>query len=386
MKKKILFIIPSLTGGGAEKVLIDILQNMDYSRYEMTLFLEFRTGPYLKDIPAPVTVHAVHGNGDVRFERTWNFFKKIHLFFLLKKLSLYGLFHKWFYKPVFTRFLKGQEFDTITSFMEGVSVKYHSYIVDKAKRNLSWVHIDLEKKHWSLVFFQNAKEELKCYRKMDNLICVSEDVKQSVENLYPSLSDKCTVVYNLIDRDKIIRLAENQHVQKKKLTICMVGRLNQQKRYDRALEAARRLKQDGYDIDFWILGQGELLPSLKRTAKEYGLEDSFLFLGFVKSPYSYMKAADIYLNTSEAEGFSLTVCEAFCLGLPVVSTATAGPKELIGQSGGGLLTGEDINSIYHGIRQMADDELLRKRCSEKALDYSNKFDVMATMEQIYRLI
>ena len=237
-----------------------------------------------------------------------------------------------------------------------------------------------------MVFFQNAKEELKCYRKMDNLICVSEDVKQSVENLYPSLSDKCTVVYNLIDRGKIIRLAENQHVQKKKLTICMVGRLNQQKRYDRALEAARRLKQDGYDIDFWILGQGELLPSLKRTAKEYGLEDSFLFLGFVKSPYSYMKAADIYLNTSEAEGFSLTVCEAFCLGLPVVSTATAGPKELIGQSGGGLLTGEDINSIYHGIRQMADDELLRKRCSEKALDYSNKFDVMATMEQIYRLI
>ena len=161
--------------------------------------------------------------------------------------------------------------------MEGVSVKYHSYIVDKAKRNLSWVHIDLEKKHWSLVFFQNAKEELKCYRKMDNLICVSEDVKQSVENLYPSLSDKCTVVYNLIDRGKIIRLAENQHVQKKKLTICMVGRLNQQKRYDRALEAARRLKQDGYDIDFWILGQGELFA--KTNCQGIWLGRFFLVFG-----------------------------------------------------------------------------------------------------------
>lgn len=80
MRKKILFIIPSLTGGGAEKVLIDILQNMDYSLYEVTLCVKWRTGPYLKDIPSKVTLCSVHGNNNLKFEKAWNFFKKIHFF------------------------------------------------------------------------------------------------------------------------------------------------------------------------------------------------------------------------------------------------------------------------------------------------------------------
>ncbi len=386
MKKKILFIIPSLTGGGAEKVLIDVLQNMNNNRYEVTLCLKWQTGPYLKDIPSAVKVCSVHGNDNKLLERTWSVFKKLHLFYVMKKLSLYGIFHALFYKSVFTALFGDEEFDTIVSFMEGESVKYHSYIMNKAVRNISWVHIDLKKKHWSLDFFKNGQDELAAYRKMDKIVCVSEDVKRTFAELYPLLERKCAVVYNPIDHERITREAANRQIEKRKFTICMVGRLNAQKRYDKALEVARRLKQDQYDTDFWILGDGELLPYLKQTVKEYHLEDSFRFLGFIKAPYSYMKTADIFLSTSDAEGFSLTLCEAFCLGTPAVCTATAGPTELIGQSVGGLLTDGDIDSIYNGLKLMIDNESLRKKCSENALEYSRRFDVVDTMRQILEIL
>lgn len=75
------------------------------------------------------------------------------------------------------KLLKGEQFDTIVSFMEGAAVKFHSYIIHKANNNLSWVHIDLKQKHWSLDFFRNEKDEFRVYRKMDKIVFVSEDVK-----------------------------------------------------------------------------------------------------------------------------------------------------------------------------------------------------------------
>lgn len=386
MKKKILFIIPSLTGGGAEKVLVDVLQNMNYEKYDVTLCLKWRTGPYLKDIPHRVTIVSVHGNNNLMLEHAWKIFKKIHLCYILKKLSLYGIFHACFYKSIFTALFGNELFDTIISFMEGEAVKYHSYIVNKAKKNISWIHIDLKKKHWSLDFFRNSREEYCVYQQMEKIICVSEDVKKSVAELYPNIAEKCNVIYNPIDREKIIKIAENRKIHKRKFTICMVGRLNEQKRYDKAIEIAYKLRQEGYEVDFWILGDGELYSALNEKVKEYQLEDSFLFMGFVKPPYSYMKTSDLYLSTSVAEGFSLALCEAFCLGVPAVCTRTAGTKELIGQSSGGLLTNEDIQSIYESVKRMIDDEFFLKQCGQNALSYSQKFDIASTMKQIYQIM
>lgn len=386
MRKKILFIIPSLTGGGAEKVLIDILQNMDYSLYEVTLCVKWRTGPYLKDIPSKVTLCSVHGNNNLKFEKAWNFFKKIHFFYVLRKLSLYGIFHSLFYKSVFRALLKDDEFDTVISFMEGESVKFHSYIMDKAPRHISWIHTDLKKNHWSLDFFFSCRKEFEAYRQMTKIICVSEDARRSFISLYPRLTNNAEVVYNPIDRSKIIRDSVVENVTKRKFTICMVGRLNEQKRYDRALEVVRKLKDYKYDIELWVLGEGEMRSILKQTVKDLHIEDMVVFLGFRKSPYSYMKSADLYLNTSDAEGFSLALCEAFCLGIPAVCTKTTGPKELIGQSGGGLLTENDVDSIFCAIQQMIDDKTLRNECAMKALSYSERFDIANTMQQIYQII
>ena len=377
MKKRILFIMPSLPSGGAEKVLIDILKNFDYRLYEVTLFLEYREGIYLNDVPDEVRILSLHPRNTIWFER---------LHRVLRTFHCYALFHALVYKYMFLALLKGEKFDTAVSFMEGASVKFHSYITHKADKNLSWVHIDLKQKHWSLDFFQNSKDEFRAYQKMDKVVFVSEDVKRRFLELYAIQSEKCTVVYNLIDKNVIQQLAVSERMEKRKFTICMVGRLNKQKRYDRALRVAKRLKDIGYDFDLWIIGEGSLEEPLKAMSNEYELNEYVYFLGFKKPSYSYMKQSDLFLNTSEAEGYPLVICEALCLGLPIIATEISGASEILAHSEYGMLVTEKEEDIYKGVRQMMDDADLRKEYSEKAIQRSEMFNVPNTMAQIYKIL
>lgn len=377
MKKKILFIMPALPGGGAEKVLIDILKNFDYMSYEVTLLLEYREGIYLDDVPEEVRVLSLHSQNTIWFER---------LHRILRYFHSYALIHEFVYKYMLLRLLKGERFDTIVSFMEGSAVKFHSYITHKADKNLSWVHIDLEQKHWSLDFFRNEKDELEAYKEMDKIVFVSKDAKRKFLKLYAIDNDKCTVIYNLINKEVIRQLAIQYNVVKRKFTICMVGRLNRQKRYDRALSIAQCLKSDGYDFDLWIIGEGSLEKPLKTMSCEYEIDDYVHFLGFQKNPYPYMKVADIYLNTSEAEGYPLVICEALCLGLAIVATEISGASEILAHSECGLLVSENEEDIYNGIRLLMDDPALREKYREKALQRTEIFDVPTAMSQIYEIL
>lgn len=374
--KHILFLMPAMLNGGAEKVLIDILKNFDYSKYDVSLLLETEDGSYIDDIPQQVRLISFHKK-NLWIERLYRY---------LSILGCKGLAYFFLCKLPLLWYLRGMHFDTIISFMEGMAVKMHSYIFNKADRNISWVHIDLKKKHWSLDFFRNEKEELNCYKKMDNIVFVSHDAKNRFRELFDIDEDKLKVIYNLIDCDEIVRLSQYGFVKKKKFTICMVGRLNQQKRYDRALAVASKLKNNGYDLEFWVLGDGELKAELEYEISRLSLQDSFLLRGFVKQPYSYIKQADILFLCSESEGFSLVVCEALCLGKPVVSTATSGPTELINKSKGGIIVDENIDNIYNGLKQMIEDRAFREECSANAVAFSKTFNVQETMRRIYDLI
>lgn len=377
MKKKILFIMPALPGGGAEKVLIDILKNFDYRTYTVTLLLEFREGVYLNDVPKEVRILALHRQNTIWFER---------LHRMLRAMHRYAIYHAIVYKHSLLRLLGEERFDTIVSFMEGAALKFHSYITNKAECNLSWVHIDLKRKHWSLDFFHNPQDELEAYQRMDKIVFVSKDAKKHFLELYPLAAEKSTVIYNLIDRNAILLSSVSQPLDKTKFTICMVGRLNPQKRYDRALAVAKRLHEDGCDFELWILGEGYLKTSLRETVQALGIDEHIRFLGFQKPSYAYMRGADLFLNTSEAEGYPLVICEALCLGLAIVATNISGTSEMLSHSEYGVLTGEDEDSIYRSVKRMMRDETLRNHYREKAIQRAAMFDVPATMDQIYRIL
>lgn len=418
MKKQILFIMPDLPSGGAEKLLIDILRNFDHERYAVTLLLEYRQGVYLPDIPSEVNLKTMFKASNIWLER-WH--RLLHI------LHCYHLYHAVVHKLVLLFVLRGLKFDTIVSFMEGEAVRLHSYLMGKAKRNVSWVHIDLKTKHWTQIFFRSDRHECRVYEGMDCVVFVSQEAKSKFLELYNVNEKKCCVQYNLIDKESItvsgerlavsgikgegmacgrvkgegegLRPGEGERVKgegeasltahRSPLTvptICMVGRLNPQKRYDRALRVAKRLKEDGIDFTLQILGEGHLEAELKEMARELDIEDRVEWKGFVKPPYGYMQAADIYWNTSEAEGYPLVVCEAVCLGRPVVATAICGTTEILAQGAYGCLTSEKEEDIYQKMKEMLTSETRRQEYAAKALEGAERFDVERVMNDIYTLI
>ena len=377
MKKHILFIMPDLPSGGAEKVLIDIFRNFDYSAYEVTLLLKYRQGVYLTDIPSEVRFKTMFGPSNIWIER-WHR--------LLNIFHCYHIYHSIVHKLVLLFTLRGLKFDTIVSFMEGEAVRLHSYIMDKAANNVSWVHIDLKTKHWTQVFFKSDNQEKAIYEKMDKIIFVSQEAKKKFLELFNVNSEKSDVQYNLIDTATIQKLANSMSVKIDKLMVCMVGRLNPQKRYERALNVVKRLKADGLDFVLWILGEGNLENQLRTLMEELDIVDCVQLKGFVKPSYAYMKAADIYWNTSDAEGYPLVVCEALCLGLPVVATSICGTKEILGNGRYGCLTLEDEDDIYMKMKEMLVSEHLRQEYAAKALEGASCFDAQKVMNEIYQIL
>lgn len=372
--KSVLFIMPSLPGGGAEKLLIDILQRLDREKYRISLFLEYREGEYVKAIPDDIPVYSLFKKSNIWIER---FHRGLRL------VGLYHLFHSVFYKSISRILFRRKQFDTIVSFMEGEAVRLHSYLLDKSDNNVSWVHIDFQKKHWSADFFRSDEQEESIYTSLQRIVFVSSDALDSFLKLFQKVdASKCRVIFNLIDKDEIVRQSLSTDINKDRFTICMVGRLNQQKRYDRALRLMKALSDRSFDVELWILGDGELREELVSMANELGILDRCRFLGFVKPPYSYMRAADLYLNTSEAEGYPLVLCEALCLGLPIVATNITGAHELLEDSKYGLLVPEEDDSILEGVERMIAEKDFRESYIRKAKDRSEHFSVPAVLHMI----
>ena len=125
---------------------------------------------------------------------------------------------------------------------------------------------------------------------------------------------------------------------------------------------------------------------MKRMTRELEVESHVQFKGFVKPSYAYMQAADIYWNTSEAEGYPLVVCEALCLGLPVVATSICGTNEILDDGNYGLLTEEEDEAIYQGIKGMLKSASMRQEYETKALQGAETFDVKKVMDDIYQIL
>ena len=368
--KKILFLLTNLSGGGAEKVLIDILRHTDFTRYEVDLLLVVKEGVYLTSVPNDVKVYSLYENRGLKY--------KLHF-----ALSRYwGL--DYFQRSLVQKKVKGR-YDAIVSFMEGIPLKFHKYLLGRTKKNISWVHLDLLKHHYTVKYFRNDEERL-LYEKMQQVFFVSNDACQSFKDLFGLVVGPFQTIYNPIDKANIERLSAIRIINKERFTICTVGRLTYQKRYDRLLRLAKRLKDEKREVDFWLLGIGPLEEDLKKTASELGVETIVKFLGFQQNPYPYIKSADLFLSTSMAEGYPLVICEALCLEKPIVATNVTGPREILRDSEYGLLAEEDDESIYKAVCRMLDDKNLRVHYIEKAREKKKDFDIQSVVDKIYKMI
>lgn len=340
-KIRVLFCIDTLSGGGAEKLLIDILKRFDYGRYCVDLLLYKRHGVYLSDVPDEVQVLASED----------------------------------------AKYLTQRKYDVEIAFLEGLSTKFIARR-DSDAQKIAWVHTDLYDHHWTKTFYENDTEEAGDYSRMDGIVFVSRDAKRQFNELFPNVEVSQAIIYNLIDADEINRRSNAFRIDKRKSTLCSVGRLTEVKGYSRLIRVIDRLvHEDGFDIELWILGVGEQKQALEDLIRQYSLEEIVFLKGFQKNPYPYIKAADLFVLPSFAEGFSLVVAEALCLGKPILATECSGPKEMLNNGACGMLVENNDDAIFRGLKKMIKDEALRGEYARKALTRSKMFD-----SQIYKLL
>lgn len=368
--KKLLFIYGPLGGGGAERVLIDFLNNLDTSRYEVDLCLMVNGGVLLAEVPQQVRVIPLWFNYNLHYKIAFRLSKWFGSNFLFKRKLKQKL---------------SKKYDVEISFLEGMPLKLHALMDSQAKK-ISWVHCDLFHFHYTNHQFFKG-EELRAYNKMDFVVSVSEFANQAFQKRFPNNTSEKKVVYNPIDIDKITRLANQKPLKKSEcFTIVIVGRLTAPKKMDRVIRLAARLKGEGISVNFQIIGDGELKDDLFMLRNKLAVEDKVEFLGFIENPYPYIKNADLMLLSSAYEGFGLVICEAMCLGVPVVSTKTAGPTEIIDNDRYGLLCEQDDESIYQAVKKMIENPSLRNTYQLAGLKRVQDFSVLNALMEFDKLI
>lgn len=366
----------NLGDGGAEKVLVTMLKHFDYDRYDVSLSLTSQTGVYLDEVPHQVKMLPV-----------W---RKPNTF--SEKLSFY-LYGHWAIKWVerlFVRSVVWEKFDTIVSFCQGRALKFHGYLSNKANRNVSWVHTDLysrTKKDGAVISLQDEK---KCYEEMDEVVFVSEEARRQFEKFHYALKGT-SVVYNPIDREAIRQQATtngqaNLDKNNPVPIIVLCGRLDPVKAYDRMVRVAARLKEEGVALELHFIGEGPERENLEALIQSLNLSEEVKLLGFQYPPYPEIAKGDVFVSCSLSEGYPLNVCEALCLGLPVVATRCTGNNEILADGKYGMLVEQDDNELYIAVKSMLTDKTLRREYENRSSEGAKQFDMNRVMEKIYEVL
>lgn len=356
--KKILFVIENLGAGGAERVLINLVNNMDRSEFDITIVTLFDKG-----------VNAESLSGDIRhINLNLKKFRGIKtiLKFLPSKL-LYRLYLKPHIK---------ENYDLTVAYMTGVP----TFIVAGADTpKIAWVHGE---------FFDdfNSFGLRHIYNRFDKIVGVSKHVCKTVADFIRPDSEPL-FIWNTNDTKRIERLSkENIALNSDRLNLVTVGCLEQTKGFDRLINVCKKLSDNGYEFNLNILGEGIERKNLEALIHGNNMDDYVHLIGFMKNPYPYIANADLFICSSRTEGLSTVVTEAIILGTPVVSTDVSGAKEILGNNNEyGLVTENNEDALYEGIRKMLSDEITRKHYAEKALERSKFFDTAATVKQAENL-
>ena len=373
MRRKVLFLIESLSGGGAEKVLTVMLKHFDHERYEVTVCPIVDTGVYRSEVRSYVTHYfPILTYDGVAISRLLNRIKYKLIYDILPLSWVYKLFIP-----------KGN--DVEIAFCEGYVTKLLAHACSKSKKT-AWVHIDLKENPWpeKLGFYKDAEEERLAYSRYGKIVCVSRTVEQSFLQKY-RLPGQTTTIYNPIDVEDILEHGgRKENVTNGAIHIISVGRLVNQKGYDRLLKVVYRLHKEGHNLNLLILGEGSGRKNLEEYIAQYDMQQYVSLPGFKENPYRDMRSSDLFVCSSRSEGFSLVIAEAMVLGLPVISTYCSGPNELLGEGKYGILTENSEEGLYSGLKGYLTGELTYPDVDSQAL--SARFRPENVLNQIYELI
>lgn len=335
MKKKILFYIYQLVGGGAEKVMVEIVNLLDKTQYDITVITVI-------DCSSDIYLLNDNVNYDYIFKGKY---KEDRLFFKLFKNASPEFLHKHLIKAYY---------DIEVAALEGIPAKIISGCKNKNTKKIAYIHADAQNIAWPSHRYKNKEQELASYNSFDNVIFVSENTKKKFAERFFLKENKMNVIYNPFDIDLIRKkslIPVNDYKKKSKYLFCAIGRLESVKSFDRLIEAFYIVWKKNKNIELIIVGEGRERNKINLLIQKYGLSGVVKLLGYRSNPYKYLRISDCYICSSISEGLSSTVIESMIINTPIITTNCGGMEELLDSYGNGIIVNNDINGIIDGIEK-----------------------------------
>lgn len=333
MKKKILFFIPTLDGGGAEKALVNLVNTFDLAKYEIDVVTIFGGGVNQAFLKPGVTIRSI-------FKKHIKGLK--HIFKLFTPKLLYRFFFK-------------NTYDIAIAYLEGECTRIISGS-EKSTVKIAWVHI--ERKHDYVCAFRNYSEMIKAYSSFNKICFVSDDTKKSFDKYTDSIfQEKECVIKNIVDYATIFKQSteEIKITQKDYFNIISVGRLTKIKDMNRLIDLYLFLKSKNILVNILILGIGEEYENLKKRIADLKIENNIKLLGYQLNPYRYIAKSDLYVCTSHKEGYSTTVLESVVLGVPVVTTNCSGMIDILDNGKCGIIVNDNNKELFNAVYRIIQD-------------------------------
>lgn len=356
--KKIVFGITSLGIGGAERVLVDIVNRLQ-NEYDITIFTLYGNGEFEKELSENVKIIRLYNSS---YEEMSKLKKKIIPIYVLKS----G-------KKIYKKYIN-DKFDIEIAFLEGPITRIFQY--GKTSKKIVWIHNDIAK-----VFGNNFKAKMKLnidkkiYNKYDKIVFVSNDNKISFNKIYDNnnIEKKEEVIYNYIDKSKIIEKSnlkiEQESIDHKVPSILTVSRLVEQKAIDRLINVHKKLIDEGINHNIYVIGDGPEKGKLEEEIKELKVENTFKLMGKMENPYPYIKQADYFALLSKFEGYGMVIDEAKILNKNIIITDTAA-KEAVENYSKKIILENNEEGIFKGLRKILQGNVVFE---EDEIEYDNEF-------------
>ncbi len=383
---RILFVINTLGQAGAETALLSLLQTLarekGEARYEISLYVLTGQGEMASRLPADVRLlNKKYREESVLTAKGRKYLKKTVLKAMFTRGTVVKLFpylvkntcamlgkKRLLPDKLLWRVLSDggmvlpEEYDLAVSYLEGGAAYFVADHV-KAAKKAAFIHVDYEKAGYTRALDKD------CYLAFDKIFTVSDEVREAFLKAYQELPDKTEVFHNILNKEEIVRRAEEGEGFTDGFTgmrLLSVGRLTAQKAFEVSVDAMKRLKDAGKNVRWYVLGEGDQRKKLQEQIDVLGLTEDFILYGAVNNPYPFMKQADIYVHASRFEGKSIAIQEAQILGKPMVVSDCSGNREQVCHGKDGLMCGLTPDSLAENIMLLLEDEALRGKLGAAA--------------------
>lgn len=367
--KKVFFIIPTLGGGGAERVMLTILRSLNRDKLKPILILFEKKGEYLDALPPDIDIKVIGTRKGIF--RLWGLVS----FGVIKKLS---------------KLIKDENPDVLVSFMWFTNAV--AIIAKKISKTtckiISSERYGLKLSYEGWFTECQRKAVIRClYPAADRIIVNAREMGEHLIDMYKIPSEKIEVIYNPVDIEKIIRQSkeecDHRWVYENVPIIMAAGRLVRQKGFEYLLKALSIILSEGQHCRLMVMGTGKEEMKLMELADQLKINENVDFLGFQKNPYKYFARSAVFVLSSLYEGFPNVLLEAMALGVPsVAACCPTGPDEIITSGVDGLLVPPaDEKALADAIKRLLQNKDLRKKLGEAARKRAEYFEVGKIVRQ-----